>query len=194
MSLNTMARYISAYAGIGSRDITMGEMITIGNVSRLLAKMNMLLYSGNAPGADQCFQKSSSGKCVVFLPWDGFEVQSFNYKTEADKYLIKGDSPEGISSIIKYHDNPAALSRGGKSLMARNYHQIHGDPPALPMVKFVVCCATPKMQEKWGEVVDGGTCQAVKIAIDNKIPVVNIRKDGWNKELKRICAEILKNH
>ena len=182
-----MNNFKCAYAGIGSRDITLGEMITIGNVAALLSRMNILLYSGNAPGSDINFQKASNGKCVVFLPWEGFELSSFNYKTEAHKYFIKGRSEQGLASIIKYHPNPAALTTGGKALMARNYHQIHGVPPEFPKVSFVVCCATPK-----GNGVEGGSNQAVSIANDLKIPVINIRKDNWNADLKSICASILK--
>jgi hypothetical protein len=178
----------ASYAGIGSRDITLGEMLTIGSVSALLSKMNMLLYSGNAPGADQCFQKSCNKKCVVFLPWSGFEQSVFDYTTDSVKYFVMGRSKPGLDSIIKYHPRPASLSTGAQALMARNWHQIQGVPPEFPQVKFVVCCATPKGN---GE-VEGGTGQAVRIANDLKIPVINIREANWNANLKAICVSVLK--
>jgi hypothetical protein len=183
-----MGEFRCTYAGIGSRDISLGEHIDIANISKLLAKMNFLLFSGNAPGSDIAFQRGSGGKCVVYVPWDGFEINTFNYKTESRKHFVMGRSEQGLASILKYHPNPAALSTGGKALMARNYHQIHGVPPEFPRASFVVCCATPK-----GNGVEGGTNQAVSIANDLKIPVVNIRKDGWRVDLKAACDKALKN-
>jgi len=179
-----MGEFRCSYAGIGSREVTLGELVDIANISKTLAKMNFLLYSGNAPGADQAFQKGCDGKCVVYVPWDGFEINVFNYKTEAHKHFVMGRSEAGLAAINKYHPNPASLSTGGKALQARNWHQIAGVPPEFPQVSLVVCCATPK-----GNGVEGGTGQAVRIANDLKIPVVNIRKDSWRADLREACKQ-----
>ena len=183
-----MTEFRCSYAGIGSREVTLGELLDIANISKLLANMNFLLYSGNAPGADQAFQKGCDGKCVVYVPWDGFEINVFNYKTEARKHFVMGRSEAGLSSVFKYHPVPASLSTGARALMARNWHQIAGVPPEYPRVSFVVCCATPK-----GDGVEGGTGQAVRIANDLKIPVVNIRKDGWRADLRAACRQAVQN-
>jgi len=175
-----VASYKFAYAGIGTRNLTVSEHLTIQKTARILSKSRILLYSGNAPGSDQAFQYGSKGDCVCFLPWDGFEKQSFDYTILARKYFIMGESTEGLASIIKYHPNPTSLSKGGKALMARNFHQIHGVLPDLPMIKFVVCCADPSPN---GGCL-GGTGQAVRIAMDLNIPIINIRVPGWAQLLK----------
>jgi hypothetical protein len=181
-----MGEFRCSYAGIGSREVTLGELLDIANISKLLANMNFLLYSGNAPGSDIAFQKGSNGKCVVYVPWDGFEIANYNYKTEARKHFVMGRSEAGLASILKYHPNPASLSTGGKALMARNWHQINGVPPEFPKVHFVVVCATPTKKG-----VDGGSGQAIRIAEDLNIPVVNIRMEGWRPYLKKVCADVL---
>jgi hypothetical protein len=184
-----MENFKASYAGIGSREISFVEKTIITHVANILSNMNLLLYSGNAPGSDQTFQKASNGKCVVFLPWDRFELSSFDYTKNAVDFQIVGQSPQGIASINKYHPNPKSLGQGGKCLMARNWHQINGIAK-FPMVSFVVCCATPDGK---GSCI-GGTSQAVRIALDLNIPVINIREKNWKEKLKQTCQEVLKNN
>lgn len=172
-----------SYAGIGTRDITVGEALTISKISSLLSTLNILLYSGNAPGSDQCFQKSSNKNNIVFLPWEGFEKESFDYTKESLQYFVMGNSQAGLNSISSFHPAPNSLSRGARMLMARNYHQIHGHA-TYPRVSFVICCADPD-----GAQVKGGTGQAVRIANKLSIPVFNIRQEGWNQKLKQYLKE-----
>jgi hypothetical protein len=185
--MKTLNNFVCSYAGIGTRDLTIGEHLVIGKVAKLLANMNVLLYSGNAPGSDQAFQKASNGKNIVFIPWDGFEQISFDYKKESIGYYVMGNSPEGQKSIDQFHPAPMSLSRGARSLMARNYHQIVGTG-SYPTVSFVVCCADPKSNNE----VAGGTGQAVRIANSMKIPVFNIRADGWQPAFKDFCLKLNK--
>jgi hypothetical protein len=173
-----MPRY---YAGIGSRDITDAERETILELAGVMAKKDFIVYSGNAPGSDVTFQEGSGGNCVIFLPWNGFGLDLYHYKQNSKAYYIVGDSKEGLESTRKYHPNYYILSRGAKALMNRNHHQVFGYD-IYPKVEFVVCCADPK---KSGH-VSGGTGQAVRIALDNNIPVVNIRTSGWRQELSNL--------
>lgn len=135
-------------------------------------KLNYVLYSGNANGSDVAFQEGSDGKCVIMLPWSGFNEDEYDYEFSRD-YFVIGDEKEGIESVDKYHPNPSALKRGAKALMARNYYQINGYRK-YPRVSLVVCCT----DVKYGK-VQGGTGQAVRIAEDLGIPIINIRADGW---------------
>lgn len=177
--------YLCSYAGIGSRSISIAEHLAIAKIGNLLSDMNMLLYSGNAPGADVAFQFASKNKCVIFLPWNGFEKDIYDYNCAVDHFVM-GNSEKGLESVTKYHPRPDSLSTGGRALMARNYHQIHGVPPKYPQVKFVVCCADPALDGG----VSGGTGQAVRIAQDIGLPIINIRVDGWKDALKNICTSI----
>ena len=168
---------IKAYAGIGSRDISDSERRNIIIIAKILAKSDYILYSGNASGSDIAFQEGSGGKCVVMLPWDGFNIEEYDYSYSRD-YFVLGSSKMGLESVDKFHPNPPALSRGMRGLMARNYHQVAGYKE-YPRVSLVVCCAS--VQRTGG--VSGGTGQAVRIAQSMHVPVINIREYGWRDKL-----------
>lgn len=170
-----------SYAGIGSRTISEKEVKLIEKIADQLSK-KFVCYSGNADGSDQAFQRGSKGKCVLFLPWIGFEADNYNYMNALDYYDL-GKSPEGMESIKEFHPNPN-MKYGAKMMMARNYHQVMGYKK-YPKVSFVVYCAD---EDEKGN-VDGGTGQAVRIARKHSIPTVNIRQKDWKTKL----AEIVKS-
>lgn len=170
---------MKCYAGIGSREITNKEKKLIPKLAELMAEKNWVLYSGNSNGSDIAFQTGSNGKCVIMLPWNKFNIDNYDYKNSID-YFILGNEKESIESIEKYHPNPSALKYGGRALMARNYYQVMGYDKYLK-VGLVICCANPL---KNGE-VEGGTGQAVRIALKNNIPVINIRTNNWKEELSK---------
>lgn len=172
-----------AYAGIGSRYITKEEEQLILNISSLLSK-KFVVYSGNAEGSDISFQKGSNNNCVVFLPWKTFNRSKYNLENVLDYFIV--NDAESIDSVKKYHPRYEMLNNSATSLMARNYRQImgHGE---YPVVKFVLCCADPLRDRT----VKGGTGQAVRIANDYNIPVINLRLRGWKYHLTDIVKEIL---
>ena len=160
-----------AYAGIGSRKISEDDVAKISAVAKYLADRDVVLYSGNADGADITFQRNSDKKCVIYLPWLGFNQEKYDY-CESFDYFVCGSTLEGLVSVDKYHPNPYALTIGGRSLMCRNHHQVFGFGQ-YPKVSIVVCCAD--RDAKGHET--GGTGQACRIARDNGIPVLNTRYD-----------------
>ncbi len=185
-----MPEIVTAYAGIGSRRITAEERSTIDAVASDLKALTLTCYSGNADGADIAFQKASSLACVSFLPWVGFNVKAFDPYKLCRQTLVCGQSRIGLRSIERFHPNPSVLTASGRMLMARNYHQVHGLKAATgdcfgnsewPAVRFVLCCA-----DEISGVVQGGTGQAVRIALNENIPVVNIRVDGWMDRLTAV--------
>ncbi len=167
----------SCYAGIGSRTISDLERALIFEIAKSLAAEGWICYSGNAAGADVAFQVGSADRCVVFLPWLGYNISVYNAPIRSRAFFACGQSGTGLRAIGRYHPNPAALSVGGKMMMARNYHQVMGIED-WPKVKFVLCCANPTEDG-----VEGGTGQAVRIALGNNIPVINIRDPEWRKIL-----------
>lgn len=179
---------IEAYAGIGSRNITDKEEEIIIKIANKLSK-RFLLYSGNATGADIAFQRGSNGNCVVMLPEEGFNKKHFDYTDPklALGYYSVGNTAAGLESLYEHHENPSSLKSYGKKLMCRNHHQIYGYGE-LDIVSFVVCCSKPI-----GNIVEGGTRQAVRIAHSLDIPVVNIRVEGWQQKLRNICLELTKD-
>lgn len=170
-----------SYAGIGSRTITIDEATAIQRVASKLSSIGYTLYSGNAPGSDINFQIGSNSNCVLYLPWKDFNTKDYDVNKSIDRCVV-GDTKEGLESVINFHPSPKGLSRGGKSLMCRNYHQVMGYK-AYPVVSFVLCCANYKVVEDKMQ-VEGGTGQAVRIANTKGIPVFNIRKPNWLNELK----------
>ncbi len=168
---------MKTYAGIGSREITDKERETIEKVADKLSK-NFILFSGNAPGSDQSFQRGSHGNCVIYLPWLSFESDKYDF-SKALAVFDLGKSQQGMASISKYHPNPN-LRYGAKMLMARNYHQIMGYEK-YPQVSFVVCCAD---EDEEGNIL-GGTGFACRLAKDLVIPIINIRSKGWQDKLNK---------
>jgi hypothetical protein len=169
---------MKSYAGIGSRDITDIERQNIILIAKIMAKADWLLYSGNADGSDISFQTGCDGKCVIMLPWAGFNIDEYDYTFSRD-YFVLGDDRIGQDSVDKYHPNSSKLKRGGRALMSRNYFQIMGYRK-YPTVSLVICCAKPS-----GKGVIGGTGQAVRIAESLKIPIINIRTAGWKLKFKQ---------
>jgi len=162
------------YAGIGSRDITSEEAHKILVISSKLSK-KFVVYSGNAEGADITFQTGSNGNCVIYLPWDGFNVLNYDYNKSLAYYDV-GNTNIGIEYASKFHPKYSQLSKGAKRLMCRNTHQVLGYKE-YPRVSFVVYCAN----ESSDGTISGGTAQAVKIARSIGIPTFNIRRNETNK-------------
>ncbi len=164
------------YAGIGSRQITENEVLIIKTIAKKLADNNFVVYSGNAEGSDISFQQGSEGKCILLLPWKGFNKKMYDVNNCIAQYSV-GDSKEGQEKIDQYHPNPKALSYGGRLMMARNWHQIKGYD-IYPQVEFVICCSKIDSDGK----IIGGTGQACRIAEDCGLPIFNIRDERWKEK------------
>lgn len=171
---------MKAYAGIGSRDITFREKDIIFKIAQKL-KNDYTVYSGNADGADITFQMGAESNFVAFLPWNDFNKEKFDY-TIGTYNILSDKDDKALESVRLFHPKPSSLSIGAKKLMARNYKQVMGDPALdLPPVNFIVCCANGSHIS-----VSGGTGQALRIAFDEGISVINIRANSWQKRLSNI--------
>ncbi len=181
---------VKAYAGIGSRNISAIEQVIIYEVASKLSSIehDYVCYSGNATGSDIAFQTGSGGRCVVFLPWAGFNLPFYNPTHRSLAVFAAGMSKKGLASVGRYHPHPGSLNAQGKMFMARNYHQVVGittEVQVWPEVKFVVCCA-----DVVNDAVQGGTGQACRIAMDRNIPIINLRYPGWREKLEIILAKV----
>ena len=170
------------YAGIGSRTITDQEKNIIKTIAKRLADNGFVVYSGNAEGSDISFQEGSELKCVLLLPWKGFNKKCYDVTKSLAQFPV-GDSPEGQASIKDYHPLPGSLSHGGRLMMARNWHQIMGFD-IYPQVEFVICCAN-RVDGK----ILGGTGQACRIAEAFGLPVFNIRDENWMENFNAFMKE-----
>ncbi len=148
------------YAGIGTRTISPKTYDMLVELGEALAKRKWLLRSGGADGCDSAFEEGcdkAEGDKQIFLPWKGFNGN-------ASKLCVP--SPDAFEMAQRYHPAWGALTQGGQKLHARNCHQVMGDDLQTPA--HLVICFTEGAQET------GGTAQALRIARDLSIPIVNL--------------------
>lgn len=163
------------YSGIGSREIPNDMGNYIGKVVRFLNKNGYILRSGGANGTDKFFEQyldkieNNCGK-EIYLPWKNFNGNKSN---------LFNLTEEGYEFAKKYHPNFDKLNEPSKKLMVRNCYQVMGYDLKTPS-EFIVCWT------KDGKDI-GGTSQAIRIARDYDIPVINLfyLEESFN-EIKKI--------
>lgn len=159
------------YTGIGSRETPPDMQFIMLMIAGILEKLDYMLYSGGAPGADSAFYRGVHDKtqAQLFLPWDGFE----GYKMF---YPIPERAVEVARTLHPVFDK---LSQGIQKLHSRNVQQILGRDLEHP-TDFVICWTKDAAQTK-EEVTKntGGTGTAIKLASISGVPVFNLcRKDS----------------
>lgn len=167
-----MCRHI--YTGIGSRETPENVLQDIFRLAAILAKHNFILRSGGAPGADSAFENgcdSVKGKKEIYLPWKGFN------DNKSPLYEVSDDA---LSLAEKFHPRWSACSYGAKKLHARNCYQVLGEDLKTP-TSFIIC---------WSKGT-GGTEQALRIAKEYKIPIINMFKENWQNELFNLISNFL---
>lgn len=151
-------------AGIGSREtppLILREMITIGEQCR---SRGIWVRSGRAPGADQAFETGAQERCIVYLPWRGFEE---GFYSSARTHVVTADEYVALRKhAARFHPAWAKLSQGAQRLIARDSAQVMGIGLTSP-VDAVICWT------KDGGPT-GGTGQAIRIAKAANIPVLNM--------------------
>jgi len=165
------------YAGIGSRETPSYVLEEMEKIAQYLGDNGYCLRSGGAEGADTAFEQGCdeiSGDKEIYIPWN-----NFNSKWDRDYGIWSLECEEvqaGLNKATKmaeqYHPRWSKLSQGVKKLMIRNSLQIFGYDMLLP-VELVICW-TPN-----GKVV-GGTGQALRIAEDHEIRIINLQFEEFN--------------
>ena len=152
------------FAGIGSRDIPKEYETIIVRIAHYMVAIGAKLRSGGANGTDRLFQSvfEKNSSCMeIYIPWEGFEGL---YSNMFGVYLM--DNPKAIQFTKKYHGGFRNLTSGSIKLHNRNAHQILGKELDDPC-DLVICYRDPKAKSS-------GTDQAIRIALDNGIPVINV--------------------
>lgn len=161
-----------SYAGIGAR-ATPGDVLKrMKQLGRYLAVQGCMLHSGGSQGADQAFEEGcdeAQGLKQIFLPWRF-------YRNNPSPLCQPSQKARLIAQ--KYHPKWEFLLPATRDLMARNSHQLLGVDCNSP-VRFVVCWT------RNGE-IEGGTGQALRIAQDLKIPVLNFGNMDLNTISDRV--------
>jgi hypothetical protein len=154
------------YAGIGSRETPVSILKRFEALGEALANEGWVLRSGGAEGADSAFESGCDRVCgpkEIYIPW-----REFN---RSDSKLFP-PSPLAFEIAERFHPAWERLSVGAKKLQARNSHQVLGADCADP-VKLVICYTDPHR---------GGTTQALRIAEDYRIPVLNFFDKEYTTE------------
>jgi len=182
-----MEQAINWYAGIGSskEDAPEDIQILIKRIAKILALSGYGLRSGGANKADTLFESGADdgyGWAKIYLPWNCFNKKResvINYYCGTTKYILDASKFQNKSKALefnkKYHPIGDKLNHSHAKLMARNAHQVLGDSLEEPC-KFIICWTSKfKLNDKKEIIsVSGGTGQAIRIAIDNNIPIYHL--------------------
>lgn len=168
------------YAGIGSRT-TPPEILKVMDLFANAIAKESLLRTGAAPGADQAFEFGAvmgGGRVEIYLPWKGFEGRQ-------DGTIVK-PGEDAFAIAEHYHPGWKFLKQGARKLMARNSYQILG-PNLYDPVDMVICWTPDGSLDGTGS-KSGGTGQALRIAADYAIPVLNLQRNDHLKEIEEIIT------
>lgn len=148
------------YAGIGSRETPLPILSNMTAIAKTLSGLGWKLRSGGAIGADSAFQHGAQGRQEIFRPQDA--------------------TPAAMEMASAYHPNWAACSPYVRKLHGRNSQILFGRDLRQP-VRCVVCWTQ-------GGTATGGTGQALRIAEDLDIPIINL----WELDFKFEEASIMR--
>jgi len=167
------------YTGIGSRETPNDILWKMVFLAAKLAKLNWILRSGGADGADSAFEfgcDKAQGKKEIYLPWKDFN------KNKSPHFLIPAKAYD-ISAEVHPHWNYLKLPV--KKLMARNAQQILGEN--LDTKSIFVVCWTPDgcISDETRSQKTGGTGQAISIASLCDIPVFNLQREDAEDNLMK---------
>lgn len=153
------------YAGIGSRKTPKHIQEKMRDKAEQLASSGWTLRSGGASGADTAFEVGCTrvkGKSEIFFTHhyyvDGHEMKDYDKKIFNEAYAIAKE----------YHPAWHRLSPHAELLMTRNVFQILGVDLMTPSM-YVLCWTADGK-------ASGGTGQALRIAMDYNIKIINFHE------------------
>jgi hypothetical protein len=170
-------RLTRSYAGIGSRSTPEGVVELLSRAAEFLAGRGWVLRTGAARGADQAFMAGASsvdGEIEVYLADGGY--RGFEDLTPG------GPSEAAFELAAKTHPAWDRCSPRAKALHARNGHQVLGRALDDP-VRFVICW-TPDGSLDGSSRESGGTGQALRIASERGIPVLNTARQDHRERVE----------
>lgn len=171
------------FTGIGSRRTPSKYIPIINEISSFLSN-EYILRSGHADGSDMFWEdgyKGVNGNVEIYIPWKGFN---------GSKSELYEQSEEARYIASQYHPNWKNLKESHKKLMSRNVHQVLGKDLNTPS-DFIICWTPDGCTTKQGRTKEtGGTGQAIAIASDKNIPIINMGEMFWAQNFNRILNEL----
>lgn len=164
--------FMKVYAGIGSRKTPRNILSLMTKSARRLDELGWTLRSGGALGADLAFEMGA-GRKEIYLPWRNFNKNpSPLHRIDELAYAV----------ARRYHPAWDRCTPAARKFHARNCYQILGRDLATP-ADFVLCW-TPDGK------VTGGTGQALRIAADYNVPVINMFNSDWGQQVAELLDGI----
>lgn len=166
--------------GIGARGTPQATLEAMEKIGAGLAKRQCWIRSGHAPGADYAFETGAGKQCIIYMPWKGFNR---DYEILGRPCYDDNVHPAAMlraqASVDKFHPRPERLSQVVRQIMARNYFQVMGAAEEENPSDVVVCWTADGK-------ASGGTGQALRIAKDAGIPILNMQSLSYLQTVERL--------
>lgn len=178
-----------AYAGIGSRATPPHVLEVIETAASGFARAGWTMRTGMSPGADQAFYRGAvvaGGRMELFLPWPAFEAHARVPGEGAEVLVLPEPTEDAYALAARFHPDWGGLSACARRLRARDCHQVLGRDLTSP-VRLVICWTPDGSLDGTGRRA-GGTGQALRIARDRGITVLNLARPDQASELTHHLA------
>jgi len=154
------------YAGVGPRRVPSDIFHYMSRLAYRLQKLNFILRTGGAPGANHAFSRSVPYGPLkeVYLPWAGFN----NNQSQLNKY-----DNLAFELAEKYHPAWDKLNHSAQKIMACNVAQVLGKYLNDP-VQFVVTWTQDGVEDHNTTPRTGESGQIIRLAYDRGIPIFNL--------------------
>jgi hypothetical protein len=166
-----------AYAGIGSRATPAHVLEVIEATASRFARAGWTVRTGMSPGADQAFYRGAArahGRMELFLPWPAFEAHARCRREGPEVFVLSEPTEDAYALAARFHPTWSTLSPAARRLRARDCHQVLGRDLTSPAL--LVVCWTPDGSLDGKGRRAGGTGQALRIARDHEIAVLNLAR------------------
>jgi hypothetical protein len=173
----TPDRVAPAYAGIGSHQTPSDVLGLMEALGARLAADGWVLRTGLSPGADQAFYRGATGGAgavELYLPWPGFQSGARLDTDGASVRVLCGPSSAACRLAARFHPHWDELADDARRLLARDGGQVLG-ADLLDPVRLVACWTADGSLDGEG-LYEDGTGQALRIAHDHGIPVLNLAR------------------
>jgi hypothetical protein len=175
------------YAGVGSRGTPVEVLALMEALAERLAGERWLLRTGLSPGADEAFYRGAllgGGEVELYLPWAGFQAGA-RLAGEGSRVRELAQPSAGACELARlFHAGWQQLDRPQRRLLARDAHEVLGadlDTPA----QLLVCWTADGSLDGEG-LYDDGTGQALRIAREHGVPVLNLARPAHVEALAGI--------
>jgi len=166
-----------AYAGIGSRQTPPDVLSLMEALAARLAGDGWVLRTGLSPGADQAFYRGAvagAGDVELYLPWPGFQSCA-RLDAEGGRVRVQcRPSAAAWQLAPRFHPRWEELADDTRRLLARDGEQLLGADLRHPV--RLVACWTADGSLDGEHLYEEGTGQALRIAFQHRIPVLNLAR------------------